>query len=37
VSDWPRVPYGGDDNAERWAEDVQTEDVRLMQEAGVDP
>ena len=33
---WPRMAYGGDYNPEQWPEDVHAEDVRLMQEAGVD-
>jgi beta-galactosidase len=36
---WPRRPagiaYGGDYNPEHWPEEVWTEDVRLMREAGV--
>ncbi len=32
----PRLAYGGDYNPEQWSEDVHEEDVRLMQEAGVD-
>jgi beta-galactosidase len=31
----PHVLYGGDYNPEQWPEDVWIEDVRLMQEAGV--
>src|SRR5215216_4240908 len=31
----PRVLYGGDYNPEQWPEEVWYEDVRLMQEAGV--
>lgn len=30
------IAFGGDYNPEQWPEDVQAEDVRLMQEAGVD-
>ena len=31
----PHLAYGGDYNPEQWPEDVWPEDVRLMQEAGV--
>ena len=31
----PRLLYGGDYNPEQWPEEVWTEDVRLMREAGV--
>jgi beta-galactosidase GanA len=31
----PHVLYGGDYNPEQWDRDVWREDVRLMQEAGV--
>ncbi len=31
-----RIAYGGDYNPEQWPEEVWPEDVRLMQEAGVD-
>lgn len=30
------MSYGGDYNPEQWPEEVQTDDVRLMREAGVD-
>ena len=36
MSVWPRMAYGGDYNPEQWPEDVHEQDVRLMQEAGVD-
>ena len=33
--DQPRIWYGGDYNPEQWPEEVWPEDVRLMQQAGV--
>ena len=33
--DQPRIWYGGDYNPEQWPEEVWHEDVRLMQQAGV--
>lgn len=32
----PRLAFGGDYNPEQWPASIQTEDVELMQEAGVD-
>ncbi len=32
---FPHMIYGGDYNPDQWAEDIWQEDVRLMQEAGV--
>ena len=35
VAKVPHLLYGGDYNPEQWDRDVWREDVRLMQEAGV--
>jgi beta-galactosidase len=35
MRDWPRIAFGGDYNPEQWPREVWDEDVRLMQEAGV--
>ena len=31
----PHIAYGGDYNPDQWPEEVWEEDVRLMQESGV--